>query len=109
MLFPYSADPTLTIDNLMEVVKEVEDRWEVLGYWLGVQWSKRQDIKSLYRSDHQRMKAMVVEYVKYNLSPSWKEVAVALQKLELNKLVDEVTSKYVKGTDVNRVTHKLLH
>ena len=82
----------------MEVVKDVEKCWEVLGYWLGVQWSKRQDIKALYPSDHQRMKAMIVEYVKYNLTPSWKEVAIALQKLELNQLADEVTIKFVKGT-----------
>ena len=36
MLSPHPADPTLTTDNLMEVVKEVEHRWEDLGRKLGL-------------------------------------------------------------------------
>ena len=35
MLSPHPADPTLTTDNLMEVVKGVKHCWEDLGFELG--------------------------------------------------------------------------
>ena len=78
MLSPHPADPTLTTDNLMEVVKGVEDRWYRLGHWLDVPLSKRKEIERLYHSDHQRMEAVLDYYVKYHPAPSWKEVAVEL-------------------------------
>ena len=37
-------------------------------------------------------------------TPSWKKVATALQEMKLDKLADEVTTKYVGGADVNHVT-----
>ena len=95
MLSSHPADPTLTTDNLMEVVKEVEHRWEDLGHKLGL------------RTDNLEVHGMAVvvdEYVRHYPTPSWKKVATALQKMELDKLADEVTTKYVRGMDVNHVT-----
>lgn len=102
---PYPVDPTLTTDNLMEVVKEVEHRWKLLGTYLNVSHFKKQEIQHLYMSDNQRMEAMINEYVRHNFpTPSWKEVATALQKMKLDKLADKVITKYVRGTaDVNHV------
>ena len=103
MLSLHPADPTLTTDNIMEMVKEVDHRWDDLGGHLGVQWSKRVNIKGLYKTNHLRMEAVMDYFVKY--SPySWKRVAAALQEMELHKLADEVTTKYVRGMDVNHVT-----
>ena len=45
---------------------------------------------------------MVDEYVRHYPTPSWKEVATALQRMKLDKLADEVTTKYVRGMDGNR-------
>ena len=96
MLSPHPADPTLTTDNLMEVVKEVEHRWQDLCHQLGL---------SLYRLSCVRGMADVVdEFVRHHPTPSWKKVATALQEMELDKLADEVTTKYVRGMDVNHVT-----
>ena len=103
MLSPHPADPTLTTDNIMEVVKEVEHRWEELGREL-VPLSKLWNIKGLYQSDHLRMEAVVDYFVKYHYDSSWKEVATALQGMKLHKLADEVTTKYVRGMDVSHVT-----
>jgi len=101
MLSPHPADPTLTTDNLMEVVKGVEDRWESLGLWLGVPLSKREKISSLYYSDHSRMQVLADHYTTHHPTCSWKAVARALQRMGLHKQADEVTTKYVKGMDVN--------
>ena len=109
MLSPHPADPTLTTDNLMEVVKKVEHRWKDLGLKLGLRRDttpvrgKRQT--QLYRlSGVHGMADVVDEYVRHYPTPSWKTVATALQKMELDKLADEVTTKYVTGMDVNHVT-----
>jgi len=106
MLSPHPADPTLTTDNIMEVVKEVEHRWKELGFHLDVQLSKRENIEGFYHTDHMRVEAMVDYYVKCHYDSSWKRVATALQGMKLHKLADEVTTKYVRGTcmDVNHVT-----
>ena len=104
MLSPHPADPTLTTDNLMEVVKEVEHQWEDLGFYLAVPESKMENIKGLYHTDHMRMEAMVDYYVKYDPESSWKDFGTSLQVIGLHKLADEVTTKYVRGMDVNHVT-----
>ena len=95
MLSPHPTDPTLTTDNLMEVVKEVEHRWEELSGKLGL---------PMYRLPVPGMADVVDEYVRHYPTPSWKKVATALQKMKLDKLADEVTTKYVRGMDVNHVT-----
>ena len=101
MLSPHPADPTLTTDNLMEVVKEVEHRWEKLGHKLDLE--KHVDGRWQLAGVH-GMADVVDEYVRRYPTPSWKKVATALQEMELDKLADEVTTKYVRGMDVNHVT-----
>ena len=97
MLSPHPADPTLTTDNLMEVVKEVEHHWWDLGFRLDVPYSKRVEIGRLYQTDHHRMKAVVDYYVRYCPTPSWKDVARSLQKMMLHKQSKCVMTQYVKG------------
>ena len=99
MLSSHPADPTLTTDKLMEVVKEVQHRWEELGHSLkmGLILSK---LKGLYQSDHLRMEAVVDYYLKYHPTPSWRDVAVALRNLGLHKETDSITTRYVRGMDM---------
>ena len=100
MLSPHPADPTLTTDNLMEVVRGVEYCWWDLGLWLGVPVSKMREIISPYHSDQQRMQALADHYTTHYPTPLWKAIAGALQGMGLHKQADEVTTKYVKGMDV---------
>ena len=108
MLSHHPADPTLTTDNLMEVVKEVEHRLMDLGLKLGLR--KGLFIDQLIGTVINQpscvhgMADVVDEYVRRYPTPSWKEVATALQEMELDKLADEVTTKYVRGMGVNHVT-----
>ena len=104
MLSPH-PDPTLTTDNLMEVMKEVEDRWEDLCLELRMRRSKRDEIRSLYQSHHHKMEAVVDYYVRYHPTPSWKEVTGALRWKDLDEQADKITAKYIKGTDVTDVNH----
>ena len=108
MLSPHPADPTLTTDNLMEVVKGVEDHWDDLCFDLGVTKSKTDEISSLYHSDQRRMQALADHYTTHHPTPSWTAVAAALQGEGLHKQADDVTTKYVKGMDVNHVTCLIL-
>ena len=103
MLSPHPADPTLTTDNLMEMVKEVEHRWEDLGYKLGFPKVDGQLVDVDWKDIH-GMADVVDEYVRRYPTPSWKQVATVLQRMKLDKLADEVTTKYVRGMDVNHVT-----
>ena len=102
MLSPHPADPTFTTDNLMEVVKEVEHRWEDLGRKLGLR-IHRVGTKLQLSGVHD-MADVVDGYVRRYPTPSWKAVAAVLQEMKLDKLADEVTTKYVRGMDVNHVT-----
>ena len=108
MLSPYPADPSLTTDNLMEVVKGVEHRWDELSRGLGMPLSERDEIEYLYHSDHHRMQALADHYTTHHPTPSWKAITGALLEEGLLKQADEVTTKYVKGMDVNHVTCLIL-
>ena len=103
MLSPHPADPTLTTANLMEVMKEVEHHWEDLGHKLCLCTQNRQLIGVDGEEIH-GMADVVDEYVRRYPTPSWKAVATVLQQMKLDKLADEVTTKYVRGMDVNHVT-----
>ena len=91
------ADPTLTTENLMEVVRGVESRWEDLGIYLAVRYPERQKIQRLYQSDHQKMEAIIKHYVRYYPSRSWKDVSSTLERMELPQLAEVVNTKYVRG------------
>jgi len=81
----------------MEVVRGVESRWEDLGNELGVRRSEKQKISLLYQSDHQKIEAIIKHYVGYCPSRSWKQVADALEGMNLPQLAEVVTTKYVRG------------
>ena len=89
VLSPHLADPTLTSDNLIEVMKDERHRWNDLAVELEVS-----------RDGMHGMEDVVDEYVRRYPTPSWKNVALALQEMKLPKLADEVTTKYVRGMNV---------
>ena len=77
----------------MKLLKDKEHHWWDLGVGLGVQLTRIESIKTSYRGDHQRMKAVVDEYINEDSKPSWKKVAVALQEIDF-KLAYRVIAKY---------------
>ena len=104
LLSPHPADPTLTTENLMEVVRGVESRWKDLGKKLcsrlisrGVRHSEMEKIRHLYQSDHQKMEAIIKHYVRYYPFRSWKDVSSALERMNLPQLAEAINTKYVRG------------
>ena len=97
LLSPHPADPTITTENLMEVVRGVESRWKDLSNKLFVRRSERQNIQRLYQSDHQKMEAIIKHYVRYYPSRSWKDVSSTLERMNLPQLAEVVNTKYVRG------------
>ena len=87
MLSPHPADPTLTTDNLMEMVKEVDHHWEDLGLKLGLRTHINMvgDKLQSQLSGVHGMADVVDEYVRHYPTPSWKKVATALQRMKLDK------------------------
>ena len=81
----------------MELVNGVEHRWKELSDTLGVRSSEDQKIRRLYRSDHQKMEALINHYVRHYPTRSWKKVASALKNMKLPQLAKVVTTKYVRG------------
>jgi len=86
----------------MKQLKGGEHHWWDLGVGLGVQLTRIECIRTSYQSDHQRMKAVMDEYIIEDSKPSWKKVAVALQEID-SKLAYRVTAKCVRGKDINHV------
>ena len=90
VLSPLLADPTLTSDNLIEVMKDKKHHWKDLAHKLGV-----------FKLSMHGMEDVVDEYARRYPTPSWKNVVLALQEMKLPKLADEVTTKYVRGMGIN--------
>ena len=101
---PHAAipgDPTFTTDNVMEVMKDQEERWDSLGDLLGVEKRERDRIGYLYQSDpHQKMRAILDHYVRHNRRASWKRLATALKRMGLDNLADFVTANHVRGIEL---------
>ena len=74
----------------------LEEQWEELGGGLFVLSSKMDEMRRLH-SSHQSMRALFDFYIKYDPTPSWQHIALALQQMGLRDLADVVTTKYVRG------------
>ena len=103
------ADPTLTTSNILSVLSGVEERWEELGERLleysSVWQSKRDEIRQLYHTSTARIGALIKFYIRYHYAPSWQHIASKLQGMGLQDLADMVTTKYVRGRQL-QVYHR---
>jgi len=64
------SDPTLTVENVTEVMGEVGD-WERVGYVLRVPHSKRQEIKQLSTSEREKSRSLGRYWVTTAPGASW--------------------------------------
>ena len=100
-MFTFNPDKFLTTENIMDVVKDVEEFWDSLGRQLGVRQSERDSIGNLHQNDHQKMEAMLDHYVTRYPVPSWKRFAATIQGMGFSNLADVVTVRYVTGSMLN--------
>ena len=96
---PLSSDPTLTTDNVTEVVKGVP--YSILHFVLEVSNGKRREIDHQYQSEEQRREAQVAHAIHTHPCFSWKRLSALLQQyVGCHDAAAEVIRKYVKGQSI---------
>ena len=71
------SDPTLTVENVTEVMREVGDRESVWGL-LGVLGFKRTELQQQSSTEEEKTRAMSQYYVNCVPHPSWEDLAFSL-------------------------------
>ena len=90
-------DPSLTTDNVMEELGEVEGKWRELADWLYIPESKRDDIAVTHHSDSDRLRAVMEYWIQTSPCPSWKRLVSALEQIDMFTLAEHVRDKYCGG------------
>ena len=75
-----AVDMTFTPMNVLRAVREVKDT-DLLGRYLGVPGSKRDEIKSQFSSEAQQRKAYINYFIEHNPDSSWRSVICALDRM----------------------------
>jgi len=102
MLVPnsYVTEPTLTCENILEVLKSVDPKlWDDLAFALRVPASIRDQITKQFHTPEQKREALVTYWLQVVPNASWEMLAGALYFWENSKAV-EATKKFlpeVKG------------
>ena len=89
-----TSDPTLTVENVREVMAEVGDWWEV-GHWLHVSDSKRQEIKQQSSIEREKSLALGDYWVNTDPHVSWERLAKVLYYCGQEKAL-AVTKQYLE-------------
>ena len=79
MLFFFSVPP-LSVDNIMAVLRGLEERWTRVGRALGVPRTVRDQIKADSSSDHDGLKSLVRYWVQRDPLASWRRLIWLLEK-----------------------------
>ena len=80
---------TFTTRNVQRAVREVKDT-DSLGIFLGVPYSKRDEIKRQFSSVPQQVKAYINYFMEHDPVASWRAVIVALDGMREKKAADAI-------------------
>ena len=80
---------TFTTMNVLRAVREVENT-DLLGAYLCVPESKRQEIASQFSSVPQQRKALINYFIDHDPVASWRAVIVALEYMREKRVADEL-------------------
>ena len=90
------SDPTLTVENVREVMAKIALRdWGVVGIWLHVPRSKRQEIKQRSSTEWEKSLAQGDYWVNTAPDASWERLARALYKWGEERALS-VTKQYLQ-------------
>ena len=87
------SDPTLTVENVREVMAEVGN-WESVGSWFGVPRSMRQEIKQQSSTKREKSLALGDYWVNTDPDASWEKLARVLWRGEERALA--VVKQYLQ-------------
>ena len=87
---------TLNNQNLKEVFSEVDnDKWDLIGRHLRLPKSKRDQIKTAFKSDLEKKESILDSYATDHPYPNWPHVADILRGMDYAKQANEVSAKYL--------------
>ena len=88
--------PLLTVAELLEELKEVDD-WYMMGAYLNVPVRELKKIKATHTQDGvERCKLEMLQYwLDTNMTASWKNIARALEQLNMLTLAGRLKLKYL--------------
>jgi len=72
------SDPTLTVDNVSEVMREVGNRERVWGLVLGVPWYKRTELMQQSSTDGEKARAVSQYWINSSPDATWKKLTWSL-------------------------------
>ena len=98
------SDPTLTVENVKEVMGEVGD-WERVGYELHIPDSKQQEINQLSTSDREKSRSLGRYWVTTAPGASWERLGNALYKCGEETALAMVKQYLPKGCH-QKIVHK---
>ena len=88
------SDPTLTVENVREVMAEVVGNWRRVGSWLDVPLSKVQEISLQSSTESEKSLALGDYWVNTDPDASWGRLARVLYK-EREKRAAAVMKQYL--------------
>ena len=88
------SDPTLTVENVREVMAEIGD-WERVGSWLYVPYSKRQEISQQSSTEGEKCLALGDYWVNTVPDASWERLAMVLYQCGEERTL-AVTKQYLQ-------------
>ena len=90
-------DPSLTTDNVMEELGEVEGKWRKLGDSLFIPESKLDNFAATHQSNCDCLRALMENWIVTHPCPSWKRLVSALKWIDMFTLAEHVRDKYCGG------------
>ena len=97
--FSHLLEPTLTMENLINVLADVED-WSDKGLPedLSIPVSKVKELEKAYPDLTQRQSAIFQLFLDKHPAPSWEHVCLGLYMNDEYEILEVVQSKYFKGS-----------
>ena len=98
MLSLSNTDSSLSLHNLNTALGTLPpDQLEGFGFYLNIPVSKRQQIKSEYRTVGERQSALLLTYLTFHPAPSWQHVATTLYQNDLYSVLERVQAMFPSG------------
>ena len=104
---PLFTDPTLTLNNVTAIMKDVQ-RWENVAAWIGIPFSKRVELQRQNPTTDQAKQACWDYWLHHHPAPSsWRILAGGLYMYKEHGALEVLQMNYLKGESIGAY-HSLL-
>ena len=106
MYSPLFTDPSLTLNNVTAILKDVE-MWENVALSIGIPDSKRLELQSQSATTDQLKQAYWDYWLRHHPAPSWRLLAGGLYIWGVHGALEVLQMNYLKGESIGAY-HSLL-